>query len=330
MPDTALYRTIWRWHFYAGLLVMPFILILSISGAIYLFKPQIERWEERAFRGLGTAGAVSAQRQLGVAMAAHPGARFHAYRLPENPGDAAMIHLAPPARGAAMIDVFVSPQGRILGSFDPDSRIAPTLAKFHGSLFLGKAGDWLVELAASWAIVMILSGLYLWWPESRGFAGVLWPRLNRGSRTAWRDIHAVTGFWVAGLALVLLLTGLPWAGVWGQAFRTVRAEFGWVQGPQNWKNGSADPHAHHDHRAMANPRPEPAASGPSLSLDVFVAKADAEHLAFPALVLPPGAMQAFGPPTGAVWTVKSEAQNRTLNRAVTYDPASGVELSRRR
>ena len=34
------------------------------------------------------------------------------------------------------------------------------------------------------------------------------------------------------------------------------------------------------------------------------------------------------PPTGNVWTVKSEAQNRPLVRSVTYDPQSGAELSR--
>ena len=58
MTGAALYRTIWRWHFYAALLVMPLVLVLASSGAIYLFKPQIDRWEERDWRGLGTAGAV--------------------------------------------------------------------------------------------------------------------------------------------------------------------------------------------------------------------------------------------------------------------------------
>ena len=43
----GLYRTIWRWHFYAALFVVPMVLILATSGAIYLFKPQIDRWEER-------------------------------------------------------------------------------------------------------------------------------------------------------------------------------------------------------------------------------------------------------------------------------------------
>ena len=86
-----LYRKIWRWHFYAGLFVLPFTVVLSVTGSIYLFKPQIDRWEERSFLALGTAGAVSADAQLAAAKAANPGLRFEAYRLPRAPGDAAMI-----------------------------------------------------------------------------------------------------------------------------------------------------------------------------------------------------------------------------------------------
>jgi uncharacterized iron-regulated membrane protein len=47
------------------------------------------------------------------------------------------------------------------------------------------------------------------------------------------------------------------------------------------------------------------------------------------MVLPPGAQQAFGPPTGNVWTVKSDTQNRPLVRSVSYDPISGKEVARR-
>ena len=79
----AAYRTIWRWHFYAGLFVLPFILILSVTGAIYLFKPQIDRWEERVYQGLSQSNAVSPDRQLAAALAASPGVRFNYCRLPE-------------------------------------------------------------------------------------------------------------------------------------------------------------------------------------------------------------------------------------------------------
>ena len=120
MKGSALYPTIWRWHFYAGLFVLPFILILSITGSIYLFKPQIERWEERSYTGLGMVGAVSPDRQLAAVMAANPGTTFNHYRLPRERGDAAMIQVGLPS--GELREVYVSPQGRVLGS--PRSRRA--------------------------------------------------------------------------------------------------------------------------------------------------------------------------------------------------------------
>jgi uncharacterized iron-regulated membrane protein len=327
MADSRLYRTIWRWHFYAGLFVVPMVLVLALTGSIYLFKPQLDRWEERDFRGLAAAGAVSPNTQAEAALAAVPGASLYAYRLPEHPGDAAMIHLGLP-EGGGMLDVFVSPQGRVLGSLRPDGRLSETIKRLHGSLMIGELGDWLVELAASWAIVMIATGRYLWWPRGRGLAGVVWPRLRAGRRVLWRDLHAVTGFWVSGLALVLLLTGLPWAGVWGSAFAAARAELGLVSGPQNWKTGAQAVHAEHDHAAIMHAGP--AQEQDLARLTLYVREAEARHLAFPVLVLPPGAPQTFGPPTGQVWTVKSEAQNRPLMETLSFDALTNQELSHER
>ena len=323
MSDARLYRTVWRWHFYAGLFVLPFILTLAVTGSIYLFKPQVDRWEERAFRGLGTRDLVSPDRQLAAALAADPGARFNHYRLPRQPGDAAMIQLGLPDGGQR--EVYVSPQGKVLGSFDPHRRIEDVVSRIHGSLLLGPAGDRIVELAASWTIMLILSGLYLWWPRPFRAAGTLWPRLSLRGRPLLRDLHRVTGFWIAGLMLVMLASGLPWAGGWGGAFKWVRAELGLVKGPQDWKIGADGGHGAH-HGGM--PIMAPATLPHGLPLSTFVAKAEAEHMAFPVLILPPHAPQRFGGPTGDVWTVKSEAQNRRLDRRVTYDPASGHETGR--
>jgi len=337
---------IWRWHFYAGLLVMPMVLILSLTGAIYLFKPQIDRWEERAFRNLPTLGAVAPDAQVDAALAAWPGASFHSYRLPEHPGDAAMVHLALPAGegGQAMLDVFVSPQGRVLASLDPDWRIMEVVQKLHGQLLIGKPGSWLVELAASWAIVMILTGLYLWWPRGRGAAGVVWPRLSAGRKLLWRDLHAVTGFWVSGLAMILLLTGLPWADVWGSAFKAVRSEMGWIKGKQDWTIGGAptsgDEHAEHHHAAMSagaipagmHRMPDGTLmAGPAMSavsISEIVAEAKSRHLPFPVIVTPPGGAQRFGGKVSGGWSVRSDTQNRPLRVTLTFDPTSGRETSR--
>ena len=37
----AVYRAVWRWHFYAGLACLPFLISLSATGALYLFQPEI-------------------------------------------------------------------------------------------------------------------------------------------------------------------------------------------------------------------------------------------------------------------------------------------------
>jgi uncharacterized iron-regulated membrane protein len=325
MTDNRLYITVWRWHFYAGLFVLPFVMILALTGSIYLFKPQIDRWEEAAFRNLRTQVVVSADAQLMAAMDANPGSRFNHYRLPENPGDAAMIQLV--LGDGRQEEVYVSPQGQVLGSLDPQTRFSSIVARIHGTLLLGKWGDWLVELAASWTIVMVLTGLYLWWPRPFNFAGTLWPRLHLKNRLLLKDLHRVTGFWISGLVLVMLISGLPWAGVWGSAFKLARAELGLINGPQNWKLGAAAVHEH-VHSPMTQTNSTAEAASFSLPLSIFVAKAEAEHMAFPVLVVAPHAHQRFGPPTGHEWTVKSEAQNRPLARSVTYDPSSGAEMQR--
>ncbi|MGL5838614.1 MAG: PepSY-associated TM helix domain-containing protein [Sphingorhabdus sp.] len=319
----AFYRTIWRWHFYAGLFVIPFILILSLTGAIYLFKPQIERWEESAFRGLPTAASVVPTIQMEAALSAYPGSQFYSYRLPAAQGDAAMIHLAM-ADGKNMRDVFVSPQGKVLGSIDPDDRIARTVSKIHGTLLAGRYGSWLVELAASWAIVMILSGLYLWWPRGRGLAGVVWPRLRQGKAAFWRDLHAVTGFWVSGLALILLISGLPWTSVWGDAFQVVRNEMGWVQGARDWKTSEEPEHADHDHAAMLR---QQAVGTPLIGFDAIVSLACKQDLPNPIMIKPPGAPQRFGALSQMAWTISSENQNRPVNRILLVDVATGRILS---
>ena len=331
MADTATYRTIWRWHFYAGLFVLPFVLLLSVSGSIYLFKPQIDRWEERDYRGLSLEGAVSADRQLEAAEAAFPDGSFNHYRLPEEPGDAAMVQMGLP--DGSLSEVFVSPQGQVLGTLDPAERISNAVSRFHGSPMMGDWGDRLVELAASWTIVMILTGLYLWWPRPFRAAGTLWPRLSLKGRPLMKDLHRVTGFWLAGFVLVMLASGLPWAGTWGSAFKWARGELGLVEGVQEWKIGAekaavAAPVAHDHGTASHSPQMRADMPEQSLPLAASVQRAEAEDMAFPVLVLPPHAPQRFGPPTGNVWTVKSEAQNRPLVRSVTYDPQSGTELSR--
>src|ERR1700758_3649129 len=77
------YRTVWRWHFYAGLFCIPFVLWLSVTGSIYLFRPQIEAWLDRPYANLVIDGPrASPSAQARAAVAAVPGSTLHYYQLP--------------------------------------------------------------------------------------------------------------------------------------------------------------------------------------------------------------------------------------------------------
>lgn len=326
MSNPHLYRTLWRWHFYAGVFCIPFIIFLSVSGAIYLFKPQIESWQDRAENNLTLSGqTASANQHIQAALSALPGALFTSYQLPQSANHAIVITLK---KDATKYAVYVHPSNlSILKVVNKDSSFINLVRTFHGELLAGNVGSILVELAACWAIVLVLTGLYLWWPRNlKGFGGIVYPRINLGVRTTLRDLHAVTGFWIAFFTLFLLLSGLPWALVWGGAFKEVRQ---WANQPK------VAAHAHGEHAAHASNQPESNQPDWTLSRQqekpVWMAQAVA-NANLPQAVLAAAHAQQLAPPVELSlansetnnWKAASQNQNRPLRTTVWLDGATGA------
>ncbi len=305
------HNAIWRWHFYASLFCIPFVLWLALTGSIYLFRPQIEAWIDQPYAHLTLTGApAAAADQARAAVRAAPGSTLTAYQLPDTPDQAVQMLVRGPGGD---IRVYVHPQTlAVLHTVDEQSRLMRIVFRLHGELLAGPAGSYLVELAASWTIVMILTGLALWWPRGGGLAGVVYPRLRSGGRRFWRDIHGVTGFWVSVAALFLLLSGLPWAQGWGGYLKLIRHVAEGAPVKQDWSS------AHGEHH-MAMPS---STTAPSLApLDRVAATVRPLGLAAPVLIAPPAR-------AGTPWTAKSDAANRPLRTDLTLDGASGRVLTR--
>lgn len=235
----AAYRTVWRWHFYAGLFCWPFIVVLCLSGGVYLFKPQIDAYLDRGFDHLALSRAPQRlDAQVAAALEANPGTRLKALQFRDDPADAARVHLM--TADGRELRVLVRPDTlEIMKTEAERSRLSSFMADLHGTLLMGEPGSIAVELAGAWAIVMIITGLYLWWPRGRGLAGVLYPRLAARGRMFLRDLHAVTGFWLSLLALFYLISALPWTTVWGQSFKYVRGLGQTHEVKQDWTTGPA-------------------------------------------------------------------------------------------
>ncbi|WP_331343893.1 PepSY domain-containing protein [Cellvibrio sp. UBA7661] len=308
----ALYRTIWRWHFYAGIFCIPFVILLSITGAIYLFKPYYESWQESQYHSLTVSGErVPANEQIQAALNAIPNGKFLSYRLPQAENEAVLISV----QGEQNWQVFVNPYtAEVVGQQQSQWQLMNVVKTIHGELLIGDVGSILVELAACWAIVLIVSGLYLWWPRnSKGLAGVLYPRLREGSRTFWRDIHAVTGIWISALALFLLVTGLPWAMVWGAALKEVRTiDF---SAQQDWSQSRAQEHQHWRAQAVE-----------SFDLTPEVLRtADALQLAPPVDLSVASVHHVNGHAHHHTWKASSQSQNRPLRTDVWIKTDGSIE-----
>ncbi|HEX7814187.1 PepSY domain-containing protein [Dyella sp.] len=323
------YRLLWRWHFYAGLCCLLPVLWLASTGLIYLFRPQIEPMLERAYAHVTDAPPQPVSAQVRAALAAVPGTVLNAYELPTSPHAAARVLVG---KGSQVVRVYVDPASlRVLHVVNEKDRFMRVIFYLHGELKLGSAGSMVVELAASWTIVLLLTGLYLWWPRGGGMAGVLYPRLSRGARVMWRDLHAVTGVWISLFALFLLVSGLPWAKSWGGLLREVRQQYAHATAMPDWTIGSADERARN--RQANTPVDEhanmPGMAGMSMPvsamdltvLDRALPSVQAQHLAAPVLMAPPSMKNPQ-------WTARSDADDRSRRADLILDPGSGKVVRR--
>lgn len=232
---TSLYRAVWRWHFYAGLFAIPVIVMLCLTGIVYLFKPQLDGLLYGSLRDV-TPGAsvVDYGRQLDTVTAQFPDGSVDAV-MPQPAADRSTQFEVTAADGtpwSAYLDPYT---GTYLGARNHNHDPSYIALQIHGSMWSGAWlgwlpgsvdpalwGDWYIELVACWTLVLLVSGVYLWWPRGRSRRraggrgdGVLVPRWNtRNRRIRWRDVHAITGVLFSFVTAFFLISGLVWTGFW--------------------------------------------------------------------------------------------------------------------
>jgi uncharacterized iron-regulated membrane protein len=303
------FRAVWRWHFFASFLVVPVLLLLAVTGLIYLFRFQLEPlMHPDLMKVEPPAGAVSQPylQQLAVVEDAYPGSTAVSLAEPRDADSATIVSITTAAGEGR--DVYVSPYGpEVLGSLNPDTTLSGTAIRLHGELMAGTWGDYVIELGACWAVVMAITGYYLF---VRGWRARRRARTagRRGAKLRWR--HGLVGA-VAGVGLLtLLVTGLPWTGFWGAKVQTFATENGtsmWSTDPGAVSDPTSTldeslPHSHQSDVPWAMgdskvPSSTPPADGVERSVanvDTAIAIAQLQGLRHPMTVALPAADDTAG------------------------------------
>lgn len=257
--DAAVLRRIWRLHFWVGLFAAPMLVILACSGLVILYSQPINDWLNRDLFivGEGTT-TVPLDDQLATATS-HVSENFllDAITPPAAPDRATRVDFVNPEDPAYpqgegdSTQVFVDPYtGAYLGQRDELSGLVGFANQMHrlfgndgsqvhlpsvghlinpssypdATIPVGIGNLW-VELSAVWILVLMGSGIYLWWPRAIESTKPLFEvRWGKGGRIRWRDLHALTGVIIAVILIGYVVSGLTWSRYWGENWRAFSAE----------------------------------------------------------------------------------------------------------
>lgn len=242
---TNLNRLFWRVHFWAGLITAPIVLFAALTGLLYVFSPQIEGWRHAGLDHVPVGARLQPlDAQVAAVEAAFPDRTVRFVVPAHAAGQTTQVYLRAPheghAHGASKGEhdhglprggiAYVDPStATVVGDLAEMQRFKTWARKLHSSMLQGDGWRWLIELAASWMLVMFGTGIAMWWPRSQAKGGPGWrallPRLGRGRQT-WRDLHVVIALALGFVLAIVLVTGLTWSRHAGDNFRWVQDALG--------------------------------------------------------------------------------------------------------
>ncbi|MXQ55847.1 PepSY-associated TM helix domain-containing protein [Shimazuella alba] len=215
-----LYNLFWRWHFYAALFITPLLITLTLSGIGYLFYTDVEK---KAYYDLFFGKSEKTQ-QLTIDEGIQKAAKQHkGYSLSK------VIILDDPYNTRLTLTnadgnqkyVFLDDSNEIVGTQNAKYTFSNVMREIHSSLFVGGTiVNYLVELAACWAIFMLLTGIYM------TFKGSAIKKLpNPTKRQKKKRLHALVGTVITIPMIIVIFTGLPWSAFMGDFINSAAQKY---------------------------------------------------------------------------------------------------------
>lgn len=308
-----------RLHFYAGVLIAPFLLVAATTGLLYACSYQAEKivysHELRVPVGENKAELPISQ-QVAAAREAHPKGTVSAVRPSPEDGATTRVLLsgAPGVDADHTLAVFVNPyNGEVRGALEQYGStgalpLRTWIDELHRDLHLGETGRLYSELAASWLWVIAGGGLVLWFGRRRS------QRKLRGAtgRRRTLSLHGTVGVWAALGLIFLSATGLTWSAYAGQSVSDLREAIGQTTPALTASAAGGGEHAGHGGSGSGG-----ATGGDGVGLDAVLKAARAEGLSNPVEVVPPA-------DASSAYVVRQIQRSWPEKQdSVAVDPASG-------
>ncbi len=215
----SLRRAIFWIHLAVGVTAAVAVLVMAVTGVLLTYQAQLERWALRGYRADPAPDAASLTLDELIARAGGeaPSGLVTSVVLSSDPREPAVFELGDGA--AVHVDRFT---GERRG--DGDTRTGRLL---RGVMYVHRwfalegeyriVGRTIMATANLGFLLLLVSGVYLWWPSRGGRAAwrqALWFRRGLGGRARDFNWHNVIGFWSAVPLAIVVASGATISYQW--------------------------------------------------------------------------------------------------------------------
>ncbi|CAM3413685.1 PepSY-associated TM helix domain-containing protein [Paracidovorax anthurii] len=208
MPSQRTLNRLLTLHSWAGIVTGLLLCIVCFSGAVVVFKNEIDLWANPSLAQLPRPDRPAPlDTVLEQLLSRYPGATVDAIALPDavSPAYFAFIREAG-APAAQRTKIALRPDtGAVIGPVD--SQLGQYLRMLHVFLFFGPR--WIVGFLGVAMLVLIATGIVI---HRKILAELFTQRWGRSLRVVMSDLHKSAGIWGLGFHILIAATG-AWLGL---------------------------------------------------------------------------------------------------------------------
>lgn len=200
-------------HVWLGLSSGIVVFIVSITGCLFVFENEIRnitQKEQRFVTPAPNTPFISIEQVTNTIAAAYPGTPVKQIKTFNQPNRAWQVLLQKKETIVALNPY----TGAIIKEYSKNDWLH-AVEKIHTSLLLGEPGKWVIRVNVLIFLVLLVTGIVLWWPGNKA-------RRKQSFKVKWDasgkrvnyDFHNVFGFYSSVILLLIVLTGIYMSFEW--------------------------------------------------------------------------------------------------------------------
>lgn len=198
-------KLIFNVHLWVGLTVGAVLVMAGVTGTVLVFGKEIDAaLNPELLRVTPGDGRVSLQHAVSAVAATYPEHPISYIRMPRGPAETYEVTTL----GIEPLEIFVDPYlGTILGARGTTEGLVNALFDLHVHLLAGESGERVMGVVGLLTLLLVLSGVVVWWPGLRRWWEAFLVRRRAGWKRVNFDLHRAGGIWSALFLAVTAATG---------------------------------------------------------------------------------------------------------------------------